>query len=147
MTTGRNAVAPARSRANERDGRKLPVPRLRSPKRALASGNVPKTKRRDAVATRAKILAAAMEEFAARGLPEARIEDVAMRAGANRRMIYYYFKSKEGLYLLLMEDSCARFESTTSTNTVEGSTATEISTASRLLDELTRNGSLNAWAR
>ncbi|MDB5405270.1 MAG: TetR family transcriptional regulator [Rhodospirillales bacterium] len=60
------------------------------------------TKRRDAVATRAKILEAAMEEFAAKGL-EARIEDIAEIAGANRRMAYYYFGSKEGLYLAALE--------------------------------------------
>ena len=62
-----------------------------------------KTRKRDATATRARILAAATEEFAARGLPDARIEDVAARAGANRRMIYYYFGSKEGLYLAALE--------------------------------------------
>lgn len=44
-----------------------------------------------------------MEEFATRGLPHARIEDIADRAGANRRMIYYYFGSKEGLYLEALE--------------------------------------------
>jgi AcrR family transcriptional regulator len=60
-------------------------------------------RKRDAVRTRAKILEAAMDEFAARGLPDARIEDVAQRAGANRRMIYYYFGSKEGLYLAALE--------------------------------------------
>jgi AcrR family transcriptional regulator len=62
-----------------------------------------KVRKRDANATRARILQSAMEEFAARGLPDARIEDVALRAGANRRMIYYYFGSKEGLYLAALE--------------------------------------------
>jgi AcrR family transcriptional regulator len=62
-----------------------------------------KARKRDANATRARILESAMEEFAARGLPDARIEDVALRAGANRRMIYYYFGSKEGLYLAALE--------------------------------------------
>lgn len=62
-----------------------------------------KVRKRDAAATRARILGAAMEEFAAKGLPDARIEDVAIRAGANRRMIYYYFGSKEGLYLAALE--------------------------------------------
>jgi AcrR family transcriptional regulator len=59
-------------------------------------------RRRDATATRAKILEAAMEEFAAKGL-DARIEDIAEIAGANRRMAYYYFGSKEGLYLAALE--------------------------------------------
>ena len=72
--------------------------------RSGASSTLPgKTRKRDANATRARILEAAMEEFAARGLPDTRIEDVALRAGANRRMIYYYFGSKEGLYLAALE--------------------------------------------
>jgi AcrR family transcriptional regulator len=62
-----------------------------------------KVRRRDAAATRGRILDAAKQEFAARGLKDARIEDVAERAGANRRMIYYYFGSKDGLYLAALE--------------------------------------------
>ncbi len=60
-------------------------------------------KRRDAAATRARILQAAMQEFAAKGLDATRIEDIAYLAGANRRMTYYYFGSKEGLYLAALE--------------------------------------------
>jgi TetR/AcrR family transcriptional regulator len=60
-------------------------------------------RRRDAAATRARILKAAMQEFAAKGLDAARIEDIAELAGANRRMTYYYFGSKEGLYLAALE--------------------------------------------
>lgn len=59
-------------------------------------------KRRDAAATKARILEAAMQEFAAKG-PDARIEDIAEMAGANRRMAYFYFGSKEGLYLAALE--------------------------------------------
>ena len=43
-----------------------------------------------------------MQEFAAKGL-DARIEDIAEMAGANRRMAYWYFGSKEGLYLAALE--------------------------------------------
>ncbi|MGA9890862.1 MAG: TetR/AcrR family transcriptional regulator, partial [Xanthobacteraceae bacterium] len=60
-------------------------------------------KRRDAAATRARILQAAMQEFAAKGLDATRIEDIADLAVANRRMTYYYFGSKEGLYLAALE--------------------------------------------
>jgi AcrR family transcriptional regulator len=63
----------------------------------------PAARRRDADATRAKILEAALAEFAAHGLPDTRIEDVADRARVNRRMIYYYFGSKQGLYLAALE--------------------------------------------
>jgi TetR/AcrR family transcriptional regulator len=79
-------------------------------RRALAprsTGNAksrPKAiKRRNAAATRARILQAAMHEFAAKGLDATRIEDIADLAGANRRMTYYYFGSKEGLYLAALE--------------------------------------------
>jgi AcrR family transcriptional regulator len=43
-----------------------------------------------------------MQEFAAKGL-DARIDDIVEMAGANRRMAYYYFGSKEGLYLAALE--------------------------------------------
>jgi TetR/AcrR family transcriptional regulator len=71
---------------------------------AVASETAPEkaSKRRDAATTRAKILAAAIEAFAEKGL-DASIEDVADAAGANRRMAYYYFGSKEGLYTAALE--------------------------------------------
>jgi TetR/AcrR family transcriptional regulator len=68
-----------------------------------AGGRLRPIKRRDAAATRARILQAAMQEFAAKGLDATRIEDIADLAGANRRMTYYYFGSKEGLYLAALE--------------------------------------------
>ena len=62
---------------------------------------------RDAEATRAKILEAALLEFSSRGLPDARTEDIAARCKVNKRMIYYYFGSKEGLYLAALESAYA----------------------------------------
>ncbi len=59
--------------------------------------------RRNADATRAKILLAALGEFSERGLPAASTDDIAERCGVNKRMIYYYFGSKEGLYLAALE--------------------------------------------
>jgi len=59
---------------------------------------------RDAEATRRRILAAATEEFARFGLGGARVDRIAERAGANKRMLYYYFKDKEGLFLAALED-------------------------------------------
>ena len=49
-----------------------------------------------------RILRAAMQEFAAKGL-DARVEDITRNAKANRRMAYYYFGNKEGLYLAALE--------------------------------------------
>src|SRR5258707_2095788 len=59
--------------------------------------------KRNADATRAKILRAALSEFSERGLPAASTDDIAQRCGVNKRMIYYYFGSKDGLYLAALE--------------------------------------------
>ena len=45
-----------------------------------------------------EILSAAVTEFARYGLNGARVDRIAQRARANKRMIYYYFQSKQGLY-------------------------------------------------
>src|SRR5215470_13606578 len=59
--------------------------------------------RRDPDRTREAILAAAQDEFAAKGLSGGRVDEIARRAGANKRMIYHYFGNKEGLYLAALE--------------------------------------------
>ena len=53
--------------------------------------------------TRDAILAAAQHEFAAKGLSGARVNAISSRARANKRLIYYYFGSKDGLYLAVLE--------------------------------------------
>lgn len=47
---------------------------------------------------RAAILAAALEEFTARGFAAARLDDVAKRAGVAKGTIYLYFADKEALF-------------------------------------------------
>jgi TetR/AcrR family transcriptional regulator len=59
--------------------------------------------RRDPDRTREAILAAAQDEFAAKGLSGGRVDEIARRARANKRMIYHYFGSKQGLYLAALE--------------------------------------------
>jgi len=68
---------------------------------------VKRTPVRDADATRGRILAAATQEFARHGLGGARVDRIAERAGANKRMLYYYFRDKEGLFLAALEDRYA----------------------------------------
>lgn len=58
---------------------------------------------RDPEPTRARILAAAKAEFARSGLGGARVDRIAERAGANKRMLYYYFDSKDGLFRAVLE--------------------------------------------
>src|SRR5438477_417481 len=64
-------------------------------------------KPKDPAGTRATILAAAIEEFAARGLNGARVDAIAKRTNTTRAMIYYYFGNKEGLYLAALHDAYA----------------------------------------
>jgi TetR/AcrR family transcriptional regulator len=59
--------------------------------------------RRDPDRTREAILSAAQDEFAAKGLSGGRVDEIARRARANKRMIYHYFGSKQGLYLAALE--------------------------------------------
>jgi AcrR family transcriptional regulator len=49
------------------------------------------------------ILAVATEEFAVNGLSGARVDQIAERTRTSKRMIYYYFNGKEGLYQAVLE--------------------------------------------
>jgi AcrR family transcriptional regulator len=63
--------------------------------------------RRDPEKNRARILGAALEEFSRHGLGGARVDRIAARAGANKRMLYYYFGNKEELFLAVLESRYA----------------------------------------
>ncbi|WP_307841230.1 TetR/AcrR family transcriptional regulator [Streptomyces endocoffeicus] len=54
---------------------------------------------------RADILAVATAEFAERGLEAASVNEIAAKTATTKRMIYYYFTSKEGLYTAVLERS------------------------------------------
>jgi AcrR family transcriptional regulator len=53
---------------------------------------------RDKEATKAKLLEAALTEFATHGIAGARVDRIAAKAGCNKAMIYAYFGSKEELF-------------------------------------------------
>lgn len=65
----------------------------------------PKKRKRDAEATRARILLAAKKEFSKHGLGGARVDEIAERANANKRMIYHYFGGKEDLFSAVLEEA------------------------------------------
>jgi AcrR family transcriptional regulator len=58
--------------------------------------------------TMADILEVATREFADKGLAGARIDEIAALTRTSKRMIYYYFESKEGLYIRVLEEAYAR---------------------------------------
>ncbi|MBO9649829.1 MAG: TetR family transcriptional regulator [Variovorax sp.] len=62
---------------------------------------------RDADRSQLAILASARDEFSQRGLAGARMDSIAERAGLNKRLIYYYFGSKDDLFLAVLEGTYA----------------------------------------
>ena len=65
----------------------------------------------DSERTKADILAVATEEFATLGLSGARVDAIAERTRTSKRMIYYYFKGKEGLYRAVLEKAYSEIRS------------------------------------
>jgi TetR/AcrR family transcriptional regulator len=71
----------------------------------------PEKRRREnsASPSRASILRAAERTFAEAGLSGARVDQIAARAGVNKALLYYYFRSKEGLYRAVLEAQLRAF--------------------------------------
>ena len=63
--------------------------------------------RRNPERNKDRILRAATGEFARFGLGGARVDRIAERAGANKRMLYYYFGNKDELFLAVLESRYA----------------------------------------
>jgi len=58
--------------------------------------------------TRQNILAIATKEFADKGYSGARVDEIAARIDTSKRMIYYYFGDKEGLFIAALEEAYRR---------------------------------------
>ena len=74
----------------------------------------PKARRQrvnDPDGTKRNIIEVATEEFAGKGLSGARVDDIAARTKTSKRMIYYYFGSKEGLYIAVLEEAYRKIRS------------------------------------
>lgn len=78
------------------------------PKRLTKAGS---ERKRDPERTSAAILAAAVHEFSQRGYEGTRVDSIAKRAHINKRMLYHYFGSKDGLYLAVLEGRYAAIRS------------------------------------
>lgn len=72
-----------------------------------SSDSAPKKRKtswkKDPEAVKKNILTIATEEFAAHGLSGANINEIADKTSTSKRMIYYYFGDKEGLYRHVLE--------------------------------------------
>ena len=69
---------------------------------------VPGGRTNDPARTMAEILQVATTEFADKGLAGARIDEIAATTRTSKRMIYYYFGSKKGLYVAVLEEAYRR---------------------------------------
>ena len=79
----------------------LPERRRKTPATAAAAAARP----RDAGRTKAAILGAARDEFCTNGFNGARVDAIAARAKANKRLLYHYFGNKEALYSAVLLDA------------------------------------------
>lgn len=61
--------------------------------------------KQDPAGVQSNILAVATVEFAANGLSGARIDEIAAKTRTSKRMIYYYFGDKDGLYRRVLEEA------------------------------------------
>jgi AcrR family transcriptional regulator len=84
--------------------------RTAAPKRAAQQRGGAKV--RSPEATKQDIIAVASREFAQNGLSGARVDEIAAKTGSSKRMIYYYFGDKEGLYLAVLEEAYRKVRTT-----------------------------------
>ncbi len=99
-----NQPVQKRPRAAKQPDADAPEAKRKTPARkALA---MPRTN--DPERTMADILDVATHEFSEKGLAGARIDVIAEAMRTSKRMIYYYFGSKEGLYLAVLENAYRR---------------------------------------
>jgi len=82
--------------------------RPRTPAARLASAKRPGVREQAAQATRDNILRAATRVFARYGYEGGSVEKISRSAKSYDRMIYYYFGSKEGLFIEVLEDMYRR---------------------------------------
>lgn len=68
----------------------------------------PPNRSNDPEGTQRNIIDVATREFAENGLAGARIDEIAAKTKSSKRMIYYYFGDKEGLYLKVLEEAYSR---------------------------------------
>src|SRR6476660_8640601 len=61
--------------------------------------------------TRQRILRHSMAEFAAKGYDGARVDSIAHRCRLSKNLLYHYFKSKEGLFIAVLENAYETFRS------------------------------------
>ncbi len=65
--------------------------------------DAPLSVKRDTASAREALISAAVAEFSRKGFAGARVDEIAAAAGVNKQLVYHYFDSKQGLYLVALE--------------------------------------------
>ena len=73
----------------------------------MARAATPPERSRDRERTQVEILDVATKEFAEHGYSGARVDEIAERTRTTKRMLYYYFGSKKGLFVAVLERAYA----------------------------------------
>lgn len=60
--------------------------------------------------TRQQILGAAMQVFAQKGYHDTRVDDIVAASGSSKGGVYFYFRSKQEIFLALIDDFAHRLE-------------------------------------
>jgi AcrR family transcriptional regulator len=87
------------------------APKARPVRTAKAAGTGAMRKPKAPDVNRARIIKAALTEFASRGFKGASMDAIAARTHTTRAMINYYFGNKEKVYLAVLEDVYAEIRS------------------------------------
>jgi AcrR family transcriptional regulator len=109
----RRAAPPAAARtpAAKASAAKAPAAKAPAARKAPARARTEPTRTNDPARTMADIREVATHEFSEKGLAGARIDVIAQAMRTSKRMIYYYFGSKEGLYIAVLEEAYRRIRS------------------------------------
>jgi TetR/AcrR family transcriptional regulator, upper aerobic nicotinate degradation pathway regulator len=107
----RKTAAPAARRAPAAGREPVAATTKTSARKTVApnAARAPGVRELAALATREAILRAATKVFAKQGFAGGRVEQISKAAKSHDRMIYYYFGSKEGLFIAVLEDTYRRF--------------------------------------
>jgi AcrR family transcriptional regulator len=85
-----------------------------------AAREVAGARTQDPEGTQKNIIEIATQEFAQYGLAGARIDEIAAKTKSSKRMIYYYFGDKEGLYLRVLEAAYSKVRAVEATLDLDG---------------------------
>jgi AcrR family transcriptional regulator len=90
---------------------------------------MPRVTEQEKLANRRRLLEAAAEEFAAKGLDGANINEISLAAGLAKGTVYNHFASKEALFLAVVGEACELAAAGSATVPVDAATSERLRAA------------------